>query len=94
MKVIRAVLALMLLLSQVIALAVARADTTVSKPAATVAPTESDPTVEPTQSLAPTAEPTAAVADTTQSTAAVVLIWAAIIIVVAITVFLVFLKAV
>jgi hypothetical protein len=33
-------------------------------------------------------------ADTTQSTAAVVLIWAAIIIVVAITVFLVFLKAV
>lgn len=62
--------------------------TTISAAATTVAVTLAVSTVAPTL-VAPTVEATAAVADTTQSTAAVVLIWAIIIIVVAITVFLV-----
>jgi pullulanase len=69
--------------------------TTATPPAATATAFSATPTTvaatqaAPTPPAVPTIAPTAAPADTTQSTAAVVLIWAVIIIAVAITVFLV-----
>ena len=63
--------------------------TTISVAAPSVVATQSATTLAPTQSAALTATPATNAQDTTQSTAAVVFIWAAIIIVVAITLYLI-----
>jgi len=89
MKLLRSVLVFVLLLGQALSLGVASAATTLPPQSlTTVGQPQTAPTVEPTLPAVATADPTAA-QDPGQETAAIIIIWTVIILVTAVTIFLI-----